>query len=91
MWGYKKRQIEEHTAEIAAMRNRHETALAKLEQGTLQHYVECAERHEDQAAINNDVKQTKAEVMEMRKTQAWIGDCVVGIATKMDVKIPQRP
>lgn len=55
------------------------------------HEQECNQRHEEQAQVNAAVNACATEISAMRKTQIWVGDGIVGIASKLDVKLPERP
>ena len=58
---------------------------------TQRHDEKCQIIQKEQAKVNQTVLTASEEISAMRTTQTWVGDCIVGIASKMDVRIPQRP
>ncbi len=68
---------------LAELRARREVLVA--------HINECNRKNNQIAALEDKVAELKEQLSEYRGQSTWLGDCVVAIAAKMNVHLPERP
>lgn len=78
--GYNQRRLDQHEADILLTRT-----------AQLKHFKDCDERQENHVRNGQILQNTSEEVQAMRRTQAWVGDCIMGIANEIKAVIPPRP
>lgn len=65
--------------------------MAARRQAFLSHIDLCTEKSKAFALLEQRVSTLEHDNVSDRATREWIGDCVVKIATKMDVELDPRP
>lgn len=55
------------------------------------HLDECRERAVTQGRMDERLISVEAQVKGIRATVHWVGDCMMTVGTKLDVKLPDRP
>jgi hypothetical protein len=56
-----------------------------------EHEKECNRRHEQNAAVVEKVATMEKSIVDINEQMRWQGDCLITIAAKMSVDLPERP
>ncbi len=73
--------------ERKARREKEEARLAKFDL----HIATCAEKNTAIALMHQKVEALARQAHEDSRQREWLGDCVVAIGAKMEVRLPERP